>query len=126
MTKMILLVEDDPISAEVLSDYLEAHGYETSIARTGPEALQKLRDESPDLMLVDVQLPRRNGFEVCHEVRKQVNGKDLPLLLMSAVYTDQARGDMYARDGLNAQGYLVKPFELSDMLDRVQSLIGEA
>ncbi len=119
----ILIVEDDPVSAEVLATYLEAHGYETETARTGPEALQAFRRAPPDLMLLDVQLPYRNGFEVVHEVRKMPGGRDLPVVLMSAVYTDLERGRRYARQGLAAEDFLVKPFELETMLARVREIL---
>ncbi|RMG95106.1 MAG: response regulator [Deltaproteobacteria bacterium] len=119
----ILIVEDDPVSAEVLSTYLEAHGYETRTARTGPEALQMYKTARPDLMLVDVQLPYRNGFEVTHEIRKMPEGRDVPVVLMSAVYTSAERGKAYAAKGLRAQDFLVKPFDLDTMLTRVRELL---
>ena len=125
----ILIVEDDPVSAEVLSTYLEAHGYETRTARTGPEALQMYKNsaelvrDSINLMLVDVQLPYRNGFEVTHEIRKMPEGRDVPVVLMSAVYTSAERGKAYAAKGLRAQDFLVKPFDLDTMLTRVRELL---
>ncbi len=119
----ILIVEDDPVSAEVLSTYLESHGYETYTARTGPEALQMYRTAPPDLLLVDVQVPYRNGFEVTHEIRKMPGGRDVPVVLMSAVYTSAERGRAYAAKGLAAQDFLVKPFDLDQMLERVRELL---
>jgi DNA-binding response OmpR family regulator len=111
--KKILVVEDDAVSARMLRDYLDAHGYATTIATTGIEGLRLFRQDPPDLMIVDVALPMKSGFEVCFEVKRTVEGRALPVLLMSAVYQD-------------AQGWLSKPFELRTLLTRVEQLIGTA
>lgn len=124
MDKKILIVEDDAVSAGALADYLRAHGYETSVARTGPEGVQRFRDEKPDLMLVDVQLPLRNGFEVCFDVRRTPEGEKLPIVLMSAVYTDTAHAAPYAQKSLGVNDYVLKPFSMRSMLARVTTLLG--
>jgi len=124
--KKILVVEDDPINLQILSDFLSANGYLTCGASSGTEGLARFRDEHPDLMLVDVQLPRKNGFEVCFEVKRTPEGRALPVLLMSAVYTDREHAERYSQQGLRADGYLLKPFDLADLLARVRGLIGEA
>ena len=124
--KKILVVEDDPLNAQILADYLEANGYQPSIATNGVEGVERFRAEHPDLMLVDVQLPRKNGFEVCFEVKGTPEGQTTPVLLMSAVYTDAAHARPYTERGLKAEGYLVKPFELRELLAQVRSLIGVA
>jgi DNA-binding response OmpR family regulator len=124
--KKILVVEDDPINAQILSDFLAANGYATSAAASGTEGLERFRAERPDLMLVDVQLPRKNGFEVCFEVKRSPEGRELPVLLMSAVYTDREHADRYSSGSLRADGYLTKPFDLADLLRRVRLLLHEA
>lgn len=124
--KKILVVEDDPINAQILSDFLSANGYATTAASSGTEGLERFRAERPDLMLVDVQLPRKNGFEVCWEVKRSPGCAGLPVLLMSAVYTDREHADRYSHDSLRADGYLTKPFDLSELLRRVRDLLREA
>ncbi|MCA9624474.1 MAG: response regulator transcription factor [Myxococcales bacterium] len=121
--KRILIVEDDPVSWRALADYLAAQGYTTMVAETGPEGLRRFHDDRPDLMLIDVQLPLKNGFELTFEVRQTPRGRDVPILLMSAVYTDVDHAGPYAERGLQAQGYLVKPFRLRQMLDKVRALL---
>ncbi len=124
--KTILVVEDDALSLQILSDFLSAHGYQIRGAMTGPEGLDQFRLEKPDLALIDIQLPRKNGFEVCFEIKQSPEGQSTPVLLMSAVYTDTAHARRYAERGLSADGYVTKPFELFDLLARVRGLIGEA
>lgn len=123
--KKILVVEDDPVNLQILSDFLTAHGYQTCHAVTGPEGVDSFHREHPDLMLVDVQLPRKNGFEVCSEIKQSEDGAQTRVLLMSAVYTGREHSDRYAKPGL-ADGYLLKPFDLAELLSRVRGLIGGA
>jgi DNA-binding response OmpR family regulator len=122
--KKILVVEDDPINGLVLMDYLEANGYQTFLARNGTDGVAAFEKDQPDLMIVDVLLPYKNGFEVCFAVKRAPGGEKTPVLLMSAVYKDKAHAEQYAKDGLRAQGFLMKPFELSELLTRVRELVG--
>ena len=87
--KKILVVEDDPVNQMILADFLAANGYETVSASSGPEGIERFDTDAPDLLLVDVQLPRKNGFEVVREIKSRPNGKTIPILLMSAVYSDR-------------------------------------
>jgi DNA-binding response OmpR family regulator len=121
--KKILVVEDDPVSGSVLQRFLSAKGYETTVVRDGPSGVEAFRSEKPDMMIVDVQLPRKNGFEVCFEVKRTDDGRKTPVLLMSAVYTDQEHAQRHSMQGLCAQGYLVKPFEMKELLTEVERLL---
>lgn len=123
--KKILVVEDDVVSARMLRDYLDAQGYQTSVASTGPEGLARFSADPPDMMIVDVALPMKNGFELCFDVKRTAHGRAMPLLLMSAVYRDD-HAATYARDDLHAQGWLSKPFDLRTLLEQVERLIGAA
>jgi DNA-binding response OmpR family regulator len=122
VAKRILVVEDDPIGRKVLVDYLRANGYEVSVASNGSEGLAKAATERPDLVVCDVALPKKSGFEVCFEVKRSPETRDVPVLLMSAVCKD-AHSEFYAAVDLRAQGYFVKPFSMSAMLDRIRSLL---
>lgn len=123
--KRILIVEDDPVNVLVLYDFLTAKGYQTTVARNGPDGLTRFKQDDPDLVIIDVQLPLKNGFEVCFEIRRMPRGHRVPILLMSAVYKDIDHAENYATKGLQAQGYLIKPFELTTLLDNVYRLIGK-
>lgn len=125
MTK-ILVVEDDPVNAMVVSDYLQAHGYDVRCARTGTEGVELFGTIRPDMMIVDVMLPRKSGFEVCFEVKRTDHGRTMPLVFMSAVYRDEKQGERYAVEDLHADAFLVKPFDLSRLLGTVRQLVGEA
>lgn len=124
--KKILVVEDDPVNSMILADFLAANGYETVAASSGPEGIASFEREAPDLMLVDVQLPRQNGFEVVREIKSRPAGKATPILLMSAVYNDRDQSTRTVQLGTLADGYLSKPFDLVHLLSQVRQLLGEA
>ncbi|HLL22250.1 MAG TPA: response regulator, partial [Kofleriaceae bacterium] len=117
--KKILVVEDDPVNSMILVDFLAANGYETACAASGPEGIERFDRDPPDLMLVDVQLPRQNGFEVVREIKNRPRGKTTPILLMSAVYTDRDQSNRTVQLGTLADGYLSKPFDLVYLLAQV-------
>jgi DNA-binding response OmpR family regulator len=122
----VLIVEDDVVTALVLSEFLSAYGYRISVAKNGPEGVEKFTSERPDLAIVDVLLPRKNGFETCYEMKSfTAHGAETPVLLMSAVYRNTKHATEYART-LWADGFLQKPFDLDTLLERVRVLIGEA
>jgi CheY-like chemotaxis protein len=120
--KRILVVEDDPIAQKVMVDFLTARGYRVTLAKTGPEGIEKALLLRPALVLCDVALPQKNGFEVCFEIKHAPETRDVPVIFMSAVCRDE-HSKQVATD-LRAQGYFVKPFALVDMLERIHELLG--
>jgi DNA-binding response OmpR family regulator len=124
--KKILVVEDDPVNQQILSDFLAANGYEMLAAASGSEGIDRFERDVPDLMLIDVQLPRKNGLELCREVKNHPQGKGTPVLLMSAVYSDRDQTSRTAHASALADGYLSKPFDLVALLATVRQLLGEA
>ena len=117
------MVEDDLTSARMVRDYLEAHGYAVTLAATGTEGLACFEHEPPDLMIVDVALPKKSGFELCRDVKQTAHGRQMPVLLMSAVYRDGDHAAEVADDALRAQDYLAKPFDLRELLALVRALL---
>jgi CheY-like chemotaxis protein len=124
--KKILVVEDDPVNQMILLDFLAANGYDTIGASSGPEGIERFERDDPDLLLVDIQLPRKNGFELLREIKGRPEGKSTPILLMSAVYNDRDQSSRTIQLGTLADGYLSKPFDLVQLLAQVRRLLGEA
>jgi CheY-like chemotaxis protein len=123
--KKILVVEDDPVNQMILLDFLAANGYATLGASSGPEGLERFACDAPDLLLVDIQLPRKSGFELLREIKDSPGGKATPVLLMSAVYNDRDQSSRTVQIGTLADGYLTKPFDLVQLLAQVRRLLGE-
>ena len=118
MNSRILLVEDEPGLVLTLSDLLAAENYTVESARDGITGLTRAAGEPFDLVILDVMLPGKNGFDVCRDLRQQ--GKDVPVLMLTAKsqLTDRVVGLK-----LGADDYLTKPFEPEELLARVEALL---
>ena len=114
----ILLVEDDPAILAGLREKLTLEGYEVVIAEDGEEALDRLEDGPPDLVLLDLMLPKRDGFTVLKSIRKQY--ATLPVLILSAKGLEDEK---VAGLRAGADDYLAKPFGLRELLARVEALL---
>jgi two-component system alkaline phosphatase synthesis response regulator PhoP len=118
MSKRILLVEDEPGLALTVEDRLAVEGYRVEVARDGPSGLQRASAGGFDLLVLDVMLPGKSGFEVCRELRAE--GLRAPILMLTA------RGqieDKVVGLKLGADDYLVKPFHMSELVARVEALL---
>ena len=113
----VLLIDDDRKHSELLRAYLKQFGITLECAGDADEGLLKLARSEPDLLLLDVMLPGRDGFEVCREVRKTSN---IPIIMLTA------RGDVFDRiSGLEigADDYVAKPFEPRELVARIQTIL---
>ena len=113
--KHILIIEDDTVIAEVEKDYLEASGYTVDVAFSGDEGLNKALHEEYDLLILDLMLPKIDGFEICKQVRAV---KNIPILLVSAKKEDI---DKIRGLGLGADDHISKPFSLGELVARVKA-----
>ncbi len=114
----ILIVEDEPDIAMGLEEDLRNHGYQVKIVVDGDAALQTARTESWDLILLDVMLPKRDGFEVCRQLRRQ--GNQTPVILLTA-RTHEAEKILGLE--LGADDYVTKPFSPGELRARIQALL---
>src|SRR5512144_1670429 len=118
MGKRILLVEDESRLALMIADRLHSEGYEVASSSDGIEAVSRATTENFDLVVLDVMLPRKNGFDVCRDLRQQ--GTQTPVIMLTA------RGqvvDKVVGLKLGADDYLTKPFEMIELLARVEALL---
>lgn len=113
----ILVVEDDASLAEWISDYLIQHGYQITVANRGDSAVELIKSDCPDLVVLDIMLPKKNGFDVCREVRAYY---PRPILMMTAC-TDEA--DEVLGLELGADDYLAKPVKPRVLLARIKALL---
>jgi DNA-binding response OmpR family regulator len=119
--KRILVIEDEPQMLLGLRDNLELEGYEVATASDGDEGLQKAASFNPDLVILDVMLPRKNGFDVCRELRAR--GTTTPVVMLTArnQETDKVLGLE-----LGADDYVTKPFSITELLARVRAVLRRA
>ena len=118
MSSRILLIEDEPGLVMTLSDLLASEGYAVESAAEGEAGLARAMSEKFDLIVLDVMLPGKNGFEICRELRQQ--GKDVAILMLTArsQLTDRVVGLK-----LGADDYLTKPFEPPELVARIEALL---
>jgi two-component system copper resistance phosphate regulon response regulator CusR len=117
-TMRLLLVEDEPAAAQMLAKGLREHGYAVDLAADGEEGLEKIHTNQYDLVILDVILPRKDGFAVCHELRSL--GSSVPVFMLTA--RDEVE-DRIAGLNLGADDYLTKPYEYREVLARVHALL---
>jgi DNA-binding response OmpR family regulator len=117
MTNKILVVEDEESLAQLLQVGLQGEGYQVLSAKDGVEGLQLLWDRSPDLILLDVMMPRMNGWEACRRIREY---SDVPIIMLTAMGTEpeKVRGLE-----LGADDYLTKPFSMAELVARIRAAL---
>ena len=120
MSTTILIADDEPNILISLEYLMKREGYAVHVARDGQEALDVLRREKPRLVLLDVMMPRKTGFEVCQELRADEAIRDTLVLMLTAKGrdTDVAKGL-----GVGADAYMTKPFATKDLVQKVRELL---
>jgi DNA-binding response OmpR family regulator len=112
----ILVVDDNEDNANIIRDYLEARGYPISVAYSGDEAMTLFAKVKPEVVLLDVMMPGRDGWQVCREMRASPAGKDIRIVMVTAL---QDWMDKRQAIETGADDYVEKPFELSKLADVV-------
>ncbi len=119
-TARILIADDTPQAAELLEAYLSGPEYDLEFASDGEETLQRVAANRPDLILLDVMMPRLSGFEVCKRLRADPATRDIPILMITAL--DQPL-DVERAVEAGTDDFLSKPISQAELLHRVRSLL---
>lgn len=120
MSASILIADDEPNILVSLEYLMKREGYTVHLARDGEEALEVLRRERPRLVLLDVMMPRKTGFEVCQEIRQDEAVKDTLILMLTAKGRET---DIVKGLALGANAYMTKPFSTRELVVKVQALL---
>ncbi len=121
--RSILIVDDDPAIRRILSQSFELEGFSTQEASNGEEALEAIGIAPPDLVILDVMMPRMNGFEVLKNVRTSPATQDLPVVMLTARSSQEDVWEGW-REGVDY--YMTKPFDIEELLRFVERIFGEA
>ncbi len=124
----ILLIDDDPDVHTVVKKILEPESYEVMSAFDGFEGLRKVVDEKPDLVILDVIMPGKHGFDVCHELKtdeKYHFFSNIPVLMLTVYPEDREKMHLSMREGMmmEAEDYLQKPIDAKQLVKRVEDLL---
>ena len=120
----ILIADDQPDNLMLLSRYLDAEGYSHIKAKDGVETLEKARNSQPDLILLDINMPNKDGFAVLEEIRSDPEIVHIPVIILTAARLDPA--DIQSGLNLGADDYVTKPFDLRELLARIKSVLRRA
>jgi len=120
MAKKILIADDEQNIVISLEFLMKREGYEVSIANDGEEAVAMIRSERPDLVLLDVMMPKKSGFEVCQEIKSDAALQSVRILMLTAKGRDTEVAKGLA---LGADGYMTKPFSTKELVERVRSML---
>ena len=117
LPKTVLIVEDNELNMKLFRDLLQIHGYATIEARTGPEALERLTDHRPDLILMDIQLPEVSGLEVTQKIKADPELADIPVIAVTAF---AMKGDEERIRQGGCEDYIAKPISVVSFLEKVK------
>lgn len=121
MTKKILIADDEQNIVISLEFLMKREGFEVLVASDGDEAVKRIRSEQPDLVLLDVMMPKKSGFEVCQEIKADPALSTVRILMLTAKGRDTEVAKGLA---LGADAYMTKPFSTKELVDKVRSLLG--
>lgn len=120
MKRRLLVVDDEPSIAKIVRKQLEVAGYEVTVAVDGLEGLTKAREMMPELIVLDVMLPKMNGTEVCSTLKADPKTKSIPILMLTAK-AQRTDKDIGLQAG--AEAFLTKPFHLDELLAKIKALL---
>ena len=118
--KKILITEDSETILEIIKDTLESEGYSVVAAVDGEEALAKVKSEKPDLIVLDLMLPKIDGYKVCAMLKFNENYKNIPIIILTA---RAGEADKKTGEEVKADAYITKPFEPDVLLSKVKELL---
>ncbi|HXZ54198.1 MAG TPA: response regulator [Burkholderiales bacterium] len=121
MVRKVLIADDEPNIVAALEYLLQQGGYEVLIARNGDEALAVLEEHVPDLVLLDVMMPRKSGYEICTRIRERPEWRHIKVVMLSAKGRD---AEVTKGLALGADLYVTKPFSTRELMGKINGLLG--
>jgi DNA-binding response OmpR family regulator len=121
MPKKVLIADDEANIVTALEFLLQRNGYEVLIARNGDAALKLIEEQRPDLVLLDVMMPVKSGYEVCERMRERADWRDIKIVMLTAKGRDV---DMSKGLSVGADLYITKPFSTQELVQRIGALLG--
>jgi len=124
--KRVLVVDDEPDFSAVVKKVLEAEGFRVELAYDGAEGLRKVKENPPDAIVLDVMMPEKDGYTVCHELKNDPQYQNIPIVLLTAVSTHVGSTRYSHYDGMSteADDYLPKPASAQEIAQSVKRLVG--
>ncbi len=122
MSRKILIADDEPSIVTAVEFLMRREGYEVSVARDGSEALERIESSRPDLVVLDVMMPQKSGYEICKRIREREDWRGIKIIVLSAKGRDAEVAKGLA---MGADVYITKPFSARELMSRVKALLDE-
>jgi CheY-like chemotaxis protein len=123
MSKLVLIVEDDPKNMTLTNDLVRMSGYSTVQATDGVQGVAQAKAAKPDLILMDIMMPKKDGYAACSEIKKDPTTKNIPVIMLTAVGYDLNK--MLAKQ-VGAEGYVTKPVSRQQLVDAMSPFLGSS
>jgi DNA-binding response OmpR family regulator len=122
---LVLVVDDDPDLVEMLSMKLDSENFRVATAYDGEEAWDRIKEEKPALVILDVMMPKKHGYTVCDEIKNDPQYQDIVVILLTAVASAVASTTYTHKDGMTtlADDYIAKPIDMDNLVDIVRSYL---
>jgi two-component system, OmpR family, alkaline phosphatase synthesis response regulator PhoP len=120
VSKLILVVEDDPKSMILTKDLLKISGFATVQAGDGQQGVEMAKTAKPDLILMDIMMPKMDGYTACHQIKANQETKNIPVIMLTAVGYDLNKR---LAQNVGANGYVTKPFSKQQLMDAISPLL---
>jgi len=123
--KLVLVVDDDPDLVEAISMKLEGKNYQVAKAYDGLEAWDKIREKIPDLIILDVMMPQKDGYALCNEIKNDPKYQDITVILLTGVASVLSDTTFSHQDGMNtlADDYIPKPIDLDKLMSMIEDYL---
>ena len=118
--KTVLVADDDPVILRLIQVNLELEGYDVFLAQNGEEAVELARAEKPDLVILDIMMPRLDGYQACERLKADDETRDIPVVFLSA---KAQQSDIEKGKAFGVEEYLTKPFDPNDLVETVDRLL---
>jgi DNA-binding response OmpR family regulator len=122
MNKKILLADDDRTSLNLVLEHLKSNGYDVLTASEGQEAFRRAKTENPDLIILDLMLPKMDGYRICRFLKSDDNYRHIPVIIFTSRPDSKNRGESL---GAGADAYLTKPLQPAKLLSTIKDLLAK-
>lgn len=126
MSKLVYILDDEEAVCELLRIVLESRGYSVATADDGEKGLKMIEEKKPDILVVDLKMPKLNGYELISRLKLNPELADIPIIVITSITSESERSDEEWREKMDVQDFISKPFEPLELVERIEKIIGNS
>ena len=124
MSKLVYVLDDEEAVCEIIRIVLESRGYSVATADDGEKGLKMIKEKKPDILIVDLKMPKLNGYELISQLKLNPELADIPIIVITSLTTESEHSDEEWREKMGVQDFISKPFEPLELVERIEKIIG--